>query len=111
MKRYSDRPQDKKGEPTIPLNIVINDRLFEKVFKHALEAYFTEKRIDNAYLQEINQELRKTIIRGFERVDFSDKKNQNSLNEMIDEMWKKFLPILRVTVRRYNRDFTKKPIK
>lgn len=108
MKRYGDREQDPKGKPAIPINIVLNERLFERVFKYMIKAFLTEKRLDTNYLLELNQELRKSVIKGFERVDFDEKQNQQSLNEMTDELWKRFIPYLRITLRRYNRDFIKK---
>lgn len=109
MKRYGDRGDDAKGYPALPLNIVLNERLFEKVFKYMMKAFFTEKRLDTSYILELNQELRKNVIKGFERVDFEERKNQETMNEITEELWKKFLPYLRITLRRYNRDFVKKP--
>lgn len=125
QKRYEDRPDDKKGEPALPISNLFRNLVFKPIFKYTMTSYIM-RTIDSPltvhYLKDINDSLKnKRPFIGFEMVDFSDKgvnaggrannENINQLNDMLDEICTVVLPILSRIINKYSRSFTKKSLK
>ena len=55
----------------------------------------------------LDAELRRTLIKGFEGIDFNDERNLIALGEMIETIWSKIDPIIRQQVKSHGNKFKK----
>jgi len=104
---------DKKSvqeEYKIPLPLVLNERVFEKVFKDFFSNILLNDRIDNRYLIALNRDVQRILVHGFKSIDFNDARNVVQLENFVSDVWSRFRPVFKKMLYEYNRSFTKKKI-
>ena len=109
--KYGDRTKDKPGQPAMPISIALNKQLIERAFKYVLRVILTEKRVDPSYLNELNNILtRRPIIYEGDRVDFGDPDNEQTIDTLVEEVWKDAKRVLfrEIQSQDFHRGFVKK---
>ena len=109
--KYGDRSKDKPGYPALPINIALSKLLIEAAFKYALIMILTKNRIGMDEVVALNKILTKRpIIFEGGRVDFTEINNIETINTLVDEVWKNAQRVLfkEIASQDFHRGFVKK---
>ena len=109
--KYGDRSKDKPGQPALPISIAANKILIEAAFKYALTVILTKNRIGTDEVLQLNKLLtRRPIVFEGNRINFTDTNNINTINTLVDEVWKEAQRVLfkEIASSDFHRGFVKK---
>jgi len=103
-------PAKKPGDkPNIPMTLYVNDRDFGEFFKLLMkDILMGNKRVlQFPSRNTLDMHLRRTLVRGqINELNFDDRKNAAILNDMVNDLWDSFKPILKRKVAEHGKKFS-----